>query len=151
MITKRDLGVAVGAAVLTVAALVIGGGAVAQAPKPSLIGPSVFTWQEMKPHDTDVGTYAQVMKGPTATLEELELHVTTLKPGTSSHPPHEHPNEELVIIREGQVETLSDGVWKKVGPGGVIFNASNSPHALRNIGTTNAVYHVINWKGAKAP
>jgi hypothetical protein len=35
-----------------------------------------------------------------------------------------------VIIREGQVETLSGGEWKKVGPGGVIFNASNSPHAL---------------------
>jgi quercetin dioxygenase-like cupin family protein len=144
-ITKRDLAIAAGAAVLTLA-----GVAVAQAPKPALIGPSVWTWEEMRPHDTDVGTYAQVAKGPTATLEELELHVTTLKPGTSSHPPHTHPNEELVIIREGQVETLSGGVWKKVDPGGVIFNASNSPHALRNIGTTNAVYHVINWKGAKA-
>jgi quercetin dioxygenase-like cupin family protein len=51
-----------------------------------------------------------------------------------------------VIIREGQVETLSGGEWKKVGPGGVIFNASNSLHALKNVGTTNAVYHVINWK-----
>ena len=145
-ITKRDIAIAAGAAVLTLA-----GVAVAQAPKPALLGPSVFTWEEMKPHDTDVGTYAQITKGPTATLEELEMHVTTLKPGTSSHPPHQHPNEELVIIREGQVETLSGGVWKKVGPGGVIFNASNSLHALRNIGTTTAVYHVINWKGAKAP
>jgi quercetin dioxygenase-like cupin family protein len=143
-ITKRDIAIAAGAAVLTLA-----GVAVAQAPKPTLLGPSVFTWEEMKPHDTDVGTYAQITKGPTATLEELEMHVTTLKPGTSSHPPHTHPNEELVIIREGQVETLSAGVWKKVGPGGVIFNASDSPHALRNIGTTNAVYHVINWKTAK--
>ena len=142
-LTKRDIAIAAGAAVLTLA-----GVAVAQAPKPALLGPSVFTWEEMKPHDTDVGTYAQITKGPTATLDELEMHVTMLKPGTSSHPPHTHPNEELVIIREGQVETLSGGVWKKVGPGGVIFNASNSPHALRNIGTTNAVYHVINWKSA---
>ena len=145
-ITKRDVAVAALAASLS-----LGAAALAQTAKPALLGPSVFTWEEMKPHDTDVGTYAQVAKGPTATLEELEMHVTTLKPGTSSHPPHQHPNEELVIIREGQVETLSGGVWKKVGPGGVIFNASNSPHALRNIGTTTAVYHVINWKGAKAP
>jgi len=141
--TKRDIAVAAGAAVLTLA-----GVAVAQAPKPALLGPSVFTWEDMKPHDTDVGTYAQITRGPTATLDELEMHVTTLRPGTSSHPPHTHPNEELVIIREGQVETLSGGVWKKVGPGGVIFNASNSPHALRNIGATDAVYHVINWKSA---
>jgi quercetin dioxygenase-like cupin family protein len=143
MITKRDLGVALAAATFSLAAA-----AFAQAPKPALIGPSVYTWEEMKAHDTDVGTYAQVMRGPTATLDELELHVTTLNPATSSHPPHTHPNEELVIIREGTVEVLSDGQWKKVGPGGVIFNASNSPHALRNIGTGKAVYHVINWKSA---
>lgn len=144
MITKRDLAVALGAAVLTV-----GLGAVAQTAKPALIGPSVYPWEEMKPHATDVGAYAQVMRGPTATLDELELHVTTLNPGLSSHAPHTHPNEELVIIREGTVEVLSDGVWKRVGPGGVVFNASNSPHALRNVGSGKAVYHVINWKTPK--
>ncbi|USQ94801.1 cupin domain-containing protein [Caulobacter sp. RL271] len=144
MITKRDLAIAAGAAVLTLA-----GVAVAQAPKPALLGPSVWRWDEIKFHDTDVGAYAQLVRAPTATLDELEMHVTTLKPGLSSHAPHTHPNEELVIIREGEVEVLSDGVWKKVGPGGVVFNASNSPHALRNVGPGNAVYHVINWKSAK--
>lgn len=143
MITKRDIGVALAAATLSLGAV-----AFAQAPKPALIGPSVYPWEEMNPHDTDVGTYAQVMRGPTATLDELELHVTTLAAGKSSHAPHTHPNEELVIIREGTVEVLSDGVWKRVGPGGVVFNASNSQHALRNIGTGPAVYHVINWKSA---
>lgn len=144
MITKRDLGVAALATALSLGAV-----AFAQAPKPALIGPMVYPWEEMKPHDTDVGAYAQVMRGPTATLDELELHVTTLRPGTNSHAPHTHENEELVIIREGTVEVLSDGVWKRVGPGGVVFNASNSPHALRNTGTGKAVYHVINWKSAK--
>lgn len=145
MITKRDLAIAAGAAVLTLA-----GVAVAQAPKPALIGPSVWRWDEIKSHDTDVGAYAQIVRAPTATLEELEMHVTTLKPGLSSHAPHTHPNEELVIIREGEVEVLSGGVWKKVGPGGVVFNASNSPHALKNVGTTDAVYHVINFKTEKS-
>ena len=144
MITKRDMAVAALAA-----GLAFGAVAVAQTVTPSLIGPSVYPWDEMKPHATDVGTYAQVMRGPTATLDELELHVTTLNPGASSHPPHTHPNEELVIIREGTVEVLSGGVWKRVGPGGVVFNASNSPHALRNVGEGKAVYHVINWKSAK--
>jgi quercetin dioxygenase-like cupin family protein len=144
MITKRDLAVAVLAAGVSLGAV-----AFAQAPKPALIGPSVFRWEDMAPHKTDVGTYAQVLRGPTATLDELELHVTTLEAGKSSHPPHQHPNEELVIIREGVVEVLSGGEWKRVGPGGVIFNASNSPHALRNVGTGPAVYHVINWKSAQ--
>lgn len=144
MITRRDVAIAMSAVVLTLA-----GVAMAQAPKPTLLGPSVWRWDEIKSHDTDVGAYAQIVRAPTATLDELEMHVTTLKPGLSSHAPHTHPNEELVIIREGQVEVLSGGAWKKVGPGGVVFSASNSPHALRNVGAGKAVYHVINWKSAK--
>lgn len=111
-----------------------------------MIGASVYDWNTLNAKKTDVGEYRQVLKGSTATLEELEVHVTTLNPGKDSHPPHRHLNEELVIVREGTVETLSDGQWKKLGPGSVIFNASNSLHALRNVGNTPAVYHVINWR-----
>ncbi len=60
-----------------------------------------------------------------------------------------HVNEELIIIREGNCETLSNGNWVKVGPGSVVFNASNSLHGFRNIGTTPATYHVINWSPNK--
>ena len=99
----------------------------------------------MKAAATPTGEVRSLYKGPTATLSELEMHVTTLNPGTISHPPHHHVNEELVILREGTVETLSDGKWVRLGPGSVIFNASDSLHGLRNVGTTPAVYHVINW------
>ena len=116
-----------------------------------MIGPSVWNWASLEARTTDVGTYRQVARGPTATLDELEIHVTTLNPGLSSHPPHRHPNEELVIVREGQVEVLSDGRWVRAGPGSVVFNASNSEHALRNVGTMPATYHVINWRSAATP
>ena len=33
----------------------------------------------------------------------------------------------------------------RVGPGSVIFNASNEMHAIRNVGNGPATYHVINW------
>jgi quercetin dioxygenase-like cupin family protein len=80
------------------------------------------------------------------TLDELGLHVTTLNPGQTSHAPHQHPNEELIIIREGTVETLSLGEWKRLGPGAIIFNASNDLHGIRNVGAGPATYHVINWR-----
>jgi uncharacterized cupin superfamily protein len=99
----------------------------------------------MKAVPTPTGEVRSLYKGPTATLGELEMHVTTLNPGTTSHPPHHHVNEELVILREGTVETLSDGKWVRLGPGSVIFNASESLHGLRNVGSTPAIYHVINW------
>jgi len=31
----------------------------------------------------------------------------------------------------------------------VVFNASNSLHGFRNVGTVPAVYHVINWSPNK--
>jgi hypothetical protein len=34
---------------------------------------------------------------------------------------------------------------KRVGPGSVIFQASNQLHGIRNVGQTAAVYHVIKW------
>ena len=90
----------------------------------------------------------QLFRAPTVTLAELEMHVTTLNPGQTSHAPHQHANEELIILKEGTLETLSLGEWKRVGPGSVIFNASNDLHGVRNVGTGPAIYHVVNWKTA---
>lgn len=118
---------------------------------PAKLGPTVFDWAKMEVKVTDVGALRSLVRQPTATLDELEMHVTTLNPGLASHPPHTHPNEELVIVREGTVEVLNGGTWKRLGPGSVIFNASNSPHALRNVGETPATYHVINWKTPTTP
>jgi quercetin dioxygenase-like cupin family protein len=114
-----------------------------------ILGPTVFNWNDMKAVKTPTGEVRSLCKSPTATLDQLEMHVTTLNPGLASHPPHRHVNEELIIIREGDCETLSNGNWVKVGPGSVVFNASNSLHGFRNIGTTPATYHVINWSPNK--
>jgi XRE family transcriptional regulator, regulator of sulfur utilization len=146
MLTKRDLCVAAVTVLLTTG-LALGAAALAQDNRSphQILGPATFDWKDMKAVATPTGEVRSLYKGPTATLPELELHVTTLNPGTTSHPPHHHVNEELVIIREGTVETLSGGKWIRLGPGSVIFNASDSLHGLRNVGTTPAVYHVINW------
>jgi uncharacterized cupin superfamily protein len=100
---------------------------------------------------TATGEVRSVVERPTATLRKLEMHVTTLNPGLAPHPPHTHPNEELVIIDDGIVETLSAGTWHRVGPGSIIFNASNASHALRNVGKTLARYHVVNWSTPATP
>jgi len=141
MITRRDL-------IVAGAAIAVGTGIQAmtgQEPKP-ILGSTAFDWNAMSAQPTNVGFVRNVVRQRTATLEELEMHVTTLNPGIASHEPHRHMNEELIIIREGAVEALVDGVWKRIGPGSVVFQASNQLHAIRNVGTTPAVYHVINWR-----
>ncbi len=111
---------------------------------------AVFDWESVKVEPTKVGSVRHFFRAKTATLDELELHVTTLSPGETSHAPHRHANEELVIVKEGSVEALVGGEWKKAGPGSVIFNASNQLHGLRNLGSLPATYHVINWSPPSA-
>jgi quercetin dioxygenase-like cupin family protein len=144
MITRRDLFVALIAVTVTA-------GAFAFANHTTILGSAVFDWNSIPAKQTNVGSVRSFVNEPTATLEDLEIHVTTLDPGKMPHLPHKHPNEELIIIQQGTVETLSNGQWKRVGPGSVIFNASNQLHGLKNVGTEPAIYHVINWKTAATP
>jgi quercetin dioxygenase-like cupin family protein len=142
MITRRDLVVALIAVATTVSVGGVFSGSRAETP---VMQSALFDWNTITSRKTDVGALRQFFRAPTATLDELECHVTTLNPGATSHPPHKHPNKELVIVKEGTVEVLVNGELKKAGPGSVIFNASNQLHGIRNIGDGLATYHVINW------
>ena len=144
MITRRGLMVA-----LMAIACAAGGFAIAE--ELPTISSSVFEWNSVIAKPTEVGSVRSFFRVRTPTLEQLEVHVTTLNPGKSPHPPHRHPNEEMLIIRQGTVEALVNGEWKRVGPGSVIFFASNQLHGLRNVGPEPAVYHVINFKTAATP
>ena len=144
MVTRRDVFVALAAVALTA-------GVFALADKGPVMGSKVFDWNAMTDKPTATGSVRSVFKEPTATVEQLEVHITTLNPGQSPHPPHKHPNEEMLIIRQGTVESLVNGEWKRVGPGSIIFQASNQLHGLRNVGTEPAIYHVINFKTAATP
>ena len=143
--TRRDLFVAFIAVSLTLT------GVAAMQPKPKPLGSRVWDWKDLTARPNATGEARTVVRAPTVTLDELEMHITTLNPGLASHPPHQHPNEELLIIREGTVEALVAGELKRIGPGSIIFQASNQLHNIKNVGDVPATYHVINWKSPLTP
>ena len=131
---------------LVIAAISVSATMAAVAAAPRAVLPSTaFDWESVPVRKTEVGSVRQVVRSPTATLDELEIHITTLDSGRTSHAPHQHPNEELLIVKEGTVEALVNGEWKKLGAGSVIFQASNQLHGIKNVGTGPATYHVVNW------
>jgi len=138
-ITRRDLLVA------CVSALIAAGTVSVARSDGKVMGSSIFDWNSIEVKPTKTGSTRKFFQAPTATLDELECHVTTLNAGETPHPPHKHADEELLIIKEGTVEALVNGQMKRVGAGSVIFQASNQEHSIRNVGQGPATYHVIKW------
>ena len=112
---------------------------------------TVYPWSDADTKPNDWGKVRQVMRTPTPTLDELEIHISTLAPGKSPHAPHQHVHEELLILKEGTLETFQSGKTTRVGPGASIFQSSTELHNVTNVGTTPATYFVIGWDspGAK--
>jgi quercetin dioxygenase-like cupin family protein len=112
---------------------------------------TVYDWQPGAAKPNDWGAVRQVMRAPTPTLDELEIHISTLAPGKSPHAPHQHQHEELLIVKEGTLETFQQGATRRVASGGIIFQASNELHNVTNVGSTPATYYLIGWTtpGAK--
>jgi uncharacterized cupin superfamily protein len=136
--------VAIGAAASgSIATLAI---AAAQSTEKSITRSTTFDWTRLEAKSTEVGARRDVMRSATPTLDELEIHITTLNPGAVSHPPHRHSEEELLIVKEGTVETLQNGKATRLGPGSIIFHSSNDLHNISNAGTTPATYHVVQWR-----
>lgn len=111
--------------------------------KPRL-GSRVFPWEAFEVKATPSGQRRDVANHPTSTLTVFESHITSLRSGQASHAPHRHPQEELIIVKEGQLEISINGAKQRAGAGSVFFYASIDAHAVRNVGDTLATYWVIN-------
>jgi len=109
--------------------------------------PSSFmiNWNEVEFKTNEKGGRKDVYRSATNMLKELEMHITTLKPGMTSHDPHQHADEEIIIVLNGKVEeTISDKPYRAEN-GSVIFLGSNSLHGISNAGDIACEYYAIRW------
>lgn len=114
-------------------------------PRPFIVGSAFFDWDSLVGKQTGIGYYRPVVDATVPTMERFEMHVTTLLPGRVSHPPHNHPQEELILVKEGTVESSINGRKDRVGAGSVLFFASHDVHNVTNVGDGPATYYVINF------
>ena len=127
------------------------GACAALAAQKTILRSTVFDWTDADAKPNAWGAVRQVVRSATPTLDELEIHISTLNPGQSPHAPHHHQHEELLIVKQGTLETFQNGETRRVGPGGIIFQASNEQHNVKNIGQAPAVYYVIGWTAPGPP
>lgn len=107
--------------------------------------PFFSSWDTVTFKPLDIGGRRYIIDCSTASLKQLEIHATTLKEGISSHSAHNHPDEEIILVKTGTVEASINDKTSTCGPGSVIFITNNDNHGVRNAGTGDCVYYAIRW------
>jgi (S)-ureidoglycine aminohydrolase len=116
-------------------------------------GSFVMEWNDVKyiPRGDGKGGTRQFFSRATAMGQRLDLHATTLNPGQSSHDPHHHRAEEMIIMLDGEVEEYlgpdeKGGKSKRATDGDIIYLVSNGWHAINNVGTKPALYFAFQFE-----
>jgi len=84
--------------------------------------------------------------GPTEQVKVMTAGSLYLKPGMSPHPPHQHPEEEFMVITEGTGEITVEGKASKVGPGSMMYCAAGRLHGIVNTGRTPLLFYFYKWR-----
>ena len=109
-------------------------------------GPSfMIDWYDMvyKPHDK--GGVRQLFDRKTVHTNRFDIHITSLNPGLSSHAPHTHKNEEIILMVDGEGEMVHGDKKRMLYTGGAAWVESMIPHNITNTGKRPAVYFAIQW------
>ncbi|HWA32723.1 MAG TPA: hypothetical protein VG737_01270 [Cyclobacteriaceae bacterium] len=112
-------------------------------------GSFVVPWgaTTFKPHDR--GGRRDIFDRATNLFERFEMHVTTLNEGLSSHDPHKHNAEEIILLKRGKAEMLIGGEHMKMDTWDVAFLDSQVLHGITNGGTGEREYYAFQWEVTK--
>jgi quercetin dioxygenase-like cupin family protein len=117
----------------------------------ALLQSRVVKAEGIPPEGAAPGAKAYVhFNGPTQQLAALAAGTVTLEPGAQPHPPHRHPEEEIMIVGEGAGEFSIDGVATQVKTGDMVFAEANVLHGVHNTGKTRMIFYFIKTMGKNA-
>lgn len=104
---------------------------------------TTLRYEDLKVKTSGENRSRQYLSGLTHTGFAIDLHETELPPGGRPHASHHHEHEEMIFIREGEMEVTIEGKKSRLGPGGVAYVASNEEHGWQNVGSTTSKYFVL--------
>jgi quercetin dioxygenase-like cupin family protein len=113
------------------------------APESGPLPSVVYPFESLPVHALNKAEARPILKGKLVTGESIEVHETTLLPGSSPHPPHPHEQSEMWLILEGTVEITIVGKVHRLGPGSLGFVRSNEEHGITNPTDKSATYFVV--------
>jgi mannose-6-phosphate isomerase-like protein (cupin superfamily) len=150
-LSRRDLGFLLPALVATSAATLDAQQAPAAVPagdtpveKLPVMKTQQFVYDKLPVTTNGKNKRIDLFRAKTHTGFKMESHCSDIAPGEVNHPPHQHLREEMMLVREGTMELTIAGKPYRLGPGDVGVIGSNEMHNAKNVGTTRALYFIVN-------
>jgi (S)-ureidoglycine aminohydrolase len=111
------------------------------------VSSGVYYWRDLKVEGDDSIERRPILIGQTRDLAHLEIHASTLAPGTTPHPSHAHEGEEeLVIVKDGQLKVTIEEESKVLGPGSIALILPGKEHGFENAGDTKSSYYILRYQ-----
>jgi (S)-ureidoglycine aminohydrolase len=106
---------------------------------------TVYTWQAAPVTKKVTSEQRLLLNGEARDFGAVRVHATTLQPHQAPHPAHKHDDEELIIIKEGELTVTIAGKTKTLVPGSVALMLPGDEHGFDNKGDTPATYYVMRY------
>jgi quercetin dioxygenase-like cupin family protein len=110
---------------------------------PAVLKSTTYKFEDLPVREGATSKGRNVFDGATHSGFHIDMHLTELLPGKMPHGAHKHEHEELLMIREGSLEVTIEGKVTTVGPGSVVYVASNEMHGWKNVSDKSAHYFVM--------
>ncbi len=106
---------------------------------------AIVSQQEAQRQDFEWGTLFTYFNKETYGTRDGLTAAAVIKPGWEIHPPHQHAEEEYLMVVEGSGTWHLNGRERDAKPGDMQYAAPWDVHGIKNTGTTPLRFVVWKW------
>ncbi len=109
----------------------------------------VYRWDSAPVVKKGTSQQRVLLEGTTPAFQHVKVHATTVAAGQAAHPGHQHADEELIIVKEGQLTVTIAGKVETLEKGSIALIMPGDEHALSNAGQVPVTYYVMRYETEK--
>ncbi|RYF71073.1 MAG: cupin domain-containing protein [Cytophagaceae bacterium] len=109
------------------------------------IASTVYAWNEIPVVKKPGSEQRKLLEGSATDFKHMEVHATTVQAHQAPHPGHKHDDEELIIIKEGELTVTIEGKTKTLGPNSVALMMPGDEHGFENKSDAPVTYYVMRY------